>query len=31
MTRGENEGLTPLELEIMSVLWEYGAANVQTV
>jgi len=25
------QGLTPLELEIMSVLWETGPANVQTV
>ena len=24
-------GLTPLELEIMNVLWDTGAANVQTV
>ena len=24
-------GLTPLELEIMNVLWETGPANVQTV
>jgi BlaI family transcriptional regulator, penicillinase repressor len=31
MARGKNEGLTPLELEIMSVLWEHGAANVQAV
>src|SRR5215471_9762263 len=31
MARSKNEGLTPLELEIMSVLWESGAANVQTV
>jgi predicted transcriptional regulator len=27
----KNEQLTPLELEIMKVLWETGAANVQTV
>ena len=25
------DGLTPLELEIMSALWETGPANVQTV
>jgi predicted transcriptional regulator len=25
------QGLTPLELEIMTVLWETGPANVQTV
>ncbi|HWB85920.1 MAG TPA: BlaI/MecI/CopY family transcriptional regulator [Bryobacteraceae bacterium] len=25
------QGLTPLELEIMNVLWETGPANVQTV
>jgi len=31
MARSKNEGLTPLELEIMSVLWESGAANVQKV
>ena len=31
MGRPKNEQLTPLELEIMSVLWETGAANVQTV
>jgi BlaI family penicillinase repressor len=27
----KNEQLTPLELEIMNVLWETGPANVQTV
>ena len=27
----KSEQLTPLELEIMKVLWETGAANVQTV
>ncbi len=33
MPRKKNQetGLTPLELEIMSVLWETGPANVQTV
>ena len=33
MPRRKNgeQGLTPLELEIMSVLWETGPANVQTV
>jgi predicted transcriptional regulator len=31
MTRKKNEQLTPLELEIMKVLWETGPANVQTV
>jgi BlaI family penicillinase repressor len=31
MVRQKNENLTPLELEIMNVLWETGAANVQTV
>ena len=31
MTKRKNESLTPLELEIMDVLWETGAANVQTV
>jgi BlaI family transcriptional regulator, penicillinase repressor len=29
--RKQSEQLTPLELEIMQVLWETGAANVQTV
>lgn len=31
MARKKTEHLTPLELEIMHVLWEAGAANVQTV
>jgi BlaI family transcriptional regulator, penicillinase repressor len=31
MARRKAERLTPLELEIMEVLWETGAANVQTV
>jgi predicted transcriptional regulator len=31
MTQRKTERLTPLELEIMSVLWETGPANVQTV
>lgn len=31
MTRRKPERLTPLELEIMHVLWETGPANVQTV
>ena len=31
MPRKQSEQLTPLELEIMQVLWETGAANVQTV
>jgi predicted transcriptional regulator len=31
MAQRKTEGLTPLELEIMKVLWETGAANVQTV
>lgn len=31
MARRKAEHLTPLELEIMHVLWEQGAANVQTV
>lgn len=31
MTRRRSEQLTPLELEIMNVLWDTGAANVQTV
>jgi BlaI family transcriptional regulator, penicillinase repressor len=31
MVRRKHERLTPLELEIMHVLWESGAANVQTV
>ena len=31
MARRKAEHLTPLELEIMHVLWEHGAAYVQTV
>jgi predicted transcriptional regulator len=31
MARPKAENLTPLELEIMHVLWETGPANVQTV
>ena len=31
MPRRKSEHMTPLELEIMQVLWETGAANVQTV
>lgn len=31
MKTGKNEQLTPLELEVMDVLWETGPANVQTV
>jgi BlaI family transcriptional regulator, penicillinase repressor len=31
MTQRKTERLTPLELEIMKVIWETGAANVQTV
>jgi len=31
MRRRKTEALTPLELEIMHVLWELGPANVQTV
>lgn len=31
MARKKTEQLTPLELEIMNVLWETGAANVQSV
>ena len=31
MARPKTENLTPLELEIMNVLWETGPANVQTV
>jgi BlaI family transcriptional regulator, penicillinase repressor len=31
LARRKTEHLTPLELEIMHVLWEHGAANVQTV
>ena len=29
--RNQDQALTPLELEIMNVLWETGPANVQTV
>jgi predicted transcriptional regulator len=31
LARRKAEHLTPLELEIMHVLWEQGTANVQTV
>ena len=31
MARRKTERLTPLELEIMHVLWDMGPANVQTV
>lgn len=31
MPRRKSERITPLELEIMQVLWEAGPANVQTV
>jgi predicted transcriptional regulator len=31
MARQKTEQLTPLELEIMHVLWEMGPANVQSV
>ena len=31
MARKKSEQLTPLELEIMHVLWESGPANVQSV
>src|SRR6266481_9515240 len=31
MVKRNSEQLTPLELEIMNVLWETGPANVQTV
>jgi BlaI family transcriptional regulator, penicillinase repressor len=31
LARRKTEHLTPLELEIMHVLWEHGAANVQSV
>jgi BlaI family transcriptional regulator, penicillinase repressor len=31
MSRKKAERLTPLELEIMKVLWDTGPANVQTV
>lgn len=29
--RPKSENLTPLELEIMNILWDKGASNVQTV
>src|SRR5262245_50857155 len=29
MEKNKNEGLTPLELEIMDVLWRLGSASVQ--
>ena len=29
--KNSDPGLTPLELEIMNVLWKTGPANVQTV
>lgn len=31
MVRPKNENLTPLELEIMNILWDEGTANVQSV
>ena len=31
MPRRKSDRLTPLELEVMKVLWEAGSANVQTV
>lgn len=31
MARPKSDSLTPLELEIMNVLWDVGTANVQTV
>lgn len=31
MVRPKNENLTPLELEIMNILWELREANVQAV
>src|SRR5262245_58384574 len=31
MARKKSEQLTPLELEIMNVLWDIGPATVQTV
>ena len=31
MVRQKSENLTPLELEIMNVLWDLGSANVQAV
>lgn len=30
-TTKRNQGLTPLELEVMNVLWQTGPASVQTV
>src|SRR6202162_5603253 len=29
--KGKQQQLTPLELQIMNVLWDYGPANVQSV
>jgi predicted transcriptional regulator len=31
MSKAKDHSLTPTELEIMSVLWETGPANVQTI
>ena len=31
MAQKKSERLTPLELEIMNILWETGAANVHAV
>ena len=31
MPRQKSDRITPLELEIMNVLWQLGSANVQTV
>ena len=31
MPRQKSDRITPLELEIMNVLWQMGSANVQTV
>lgn len=31
MARSKTENITPLELEIMNVLWKEGASNVQAV
>lgn len=31
MPRRKSDRITPLELEVMHVLWEVGSANVQTV
>lgn len=31
MPRQKSDRITPLELEIMNVLWQVGSANVQTV